>query len=531
MRALLLVVSLVVVVLAPVTALAQAQARPATPAELDARLAKLQAELDQLAHDSASLPELQKTVGELAAQVTALRQDVDKLAHVDAGHADLVARLDALDARVARVGEQVSSTRADLDSRTGPESASEGGGDGGGGGASGGWDEGFRLVEGQRYSLRVSGFLQLRYQLRTDEAAGDGETFPRLRESGFSLRRARLAFEGHVHSPRLTYKLMAEHAGTQVRLLDYYVEGKLPGGAYLRGGQFKVPFAREFMGSESANSFVELPVATDELRYDRDIGVWAGWVGASGRLDVGAGVFNGAGRNVTGNDNLDPLFVVRAQYTVLGKPWKPEEGDLPGTHDLALVLGVSGTFENAPVPAVVGYGDGAFSEASSDPARKLDADVDSDGRRDNVRVSMVGGDLALRWRGLGVEAELYARREDWGAIPTGQPNGLGFGFDPSRSYLGGFAQASYFIVPARLQVGARYSATGVSPLFLGGRKRDEVPPDDRRRECTALLSYYRYGHGIELSLMYSFLDWYNRGGNDQKGLGEHRVIVETQVAF
>jgi hypothetical protein len=526
MRALASVGGLVIV-LASLPALAQPKpAAPAAPAAtVGARLDRIEAALAELQKDTASLPELQKTVGDLAAEVAALRQDVDRLGHASAGQTDLVARLDALDARVARLGEQASATRADLDSRTSPEASSTGGASF----ASGAWDDGFHLVDGERYSLRATGYLQLRYTLRTDEAASGGDSFPELRESGFSLRRARLAVDGHVHSPRLGYRLMAEYAGTNVRLLDYFIEGQLPHGGYLRGGQFKVPFAREFMGAESASSFVELPVATDELRYDRDLGVLAGWVGVGGRLDVSVGIFNGAGRNVSKNDNLDPLLVARVQATLLGQPWKPEEGDLPGTHDPALVMGVSGTFENAPVPSVVGYGDAVLSENASDPALRLDTDVDGDGRRDNVRVSMVGVDLAFRVRGLGVEAELYGRAEDWGAIASGQTNGLGF--DPTRHYAGGFAQASYFVLPGRLQVGARYSSTGVSPLLLGGRTRDAAPEDDRRREITGLVSCYHLGHGLEATLMYSFLDWANRGGNDKAGLGEHRVILETQVAF
>jgi hypothetical protein len=495
-------------------------------ASVAARLDRIEAALAELQKDSAGLPELQKTVGDLAAEVAALRQDVDKLDHANAGQADLVTRLDALDARVARLGEQASATRADLDARTGPEASSTAGG---ASFASGAWDDGFHLVDGPRYSLRVTGYLQLRYTLRTDEAAGRDESFPELRESGFALRRARLGLDGHVHSPRLTYRLMAEYAGASVRLLDYYIEGQLPHGGYLRGGQFKLPFARAFMGSEGANSFLELPVATDELRYDRDLGVLAGWVGVGGRVDASIGVFNGAGRNVGKNDNLDPLLVARVQATLLGKPWKPEEGDLPGTHDPSLVVGVSGTFENAPLPSSVGYGDAVLTDGASDPALRLDTDVDGDGRRDNVRVSMVGVDLAFRFRGLGVEAELYGRAEDWGAIADGQTNSLGF--DPTRHYAGGFVQASYFVVPGRLQLGARYASTGVSPLLLGGRTRDAVPEADRRREVTGLVSYDRLGHGIEATLMYSFLDWYDRGGNDPKGAGEHRVIVETQVAF
>jgi Phosphate-selective porin O and P len=477
MRALPVVVLVMLVPLA-----ARAQNKPVTLADVDARLSKLEAQLDELRARPVDVAALEKTVGELAAQVAALRQDLDRLGRAQAGQPDLVARLDALDAKVAALGEQVSSTRADLESRTGPESVAQAGEDG--------------VIAG--VGLRVSGLLQLRYQLRTDEAAGAGESFPRLRESDFLLRRARLGVGGRVYSRRLAWQAEVEAGQGQVRLLEYFVDADVGHGLYARAGRFKLPFSHELLVDEADLAFAELPVATEELGYERDLGLLVGW---RGLVDASVGVFNGG-------DNLDPVLVGRVQYT--RDPW--------------LVVGVSGTFENAPVPGIVGYGDTALSENAADDAQRLAVDVDMDGRRDNVRVLMVGGDLGLGWRRLGLQAELYARQEDWGAIADGQPGG-GFGFDPDRWYVGGFVQATYFVLPERLQLGARASRTQVSPILLG-RARDEAPVSDARREWTALVAYRRWGHGLVVRGMYSFLDW-----EDATGVGEHRVVVEGQVGF
>ena len=118
---------------------------------------------------------------------------------------------------------------------------------------------------------------------------------------------------------------------------------------------------------------------------------------------------------------------------------------------VALYLGSAVTWENAPVPTL--FADGTV-------AVTLNTDVDGDGDRDNVGVTQVSAELGFRYRGLGVEAELYQRWEDWGAIPDGQTTPLTIDDD----HLGWFAQASYFVLPERFQLGARLSWADVSPL-------------------------------------------------------------------
>jgi hypothetical protein len=307
-------------------------------------------------------------------------------------------------------------------------------------------------------------------------------------------------------------------------MLDYLVEGKL-GPVTLRAGQYKVPFSRIDIASDETMSFLERAIAADEFRYDRDIGITAAGKWLGGRIEAIAGIFNGAGENVGRNDNRDPLFVLRVAGTPLGTPWKFEEGDNKNTEKPALSIGAAVTFENAPVPDAYDYASAASTAPEAGGA--LNTDVDADGVRDNVRVVQATADVAFRFRGFGVEAEGYLRKESWGLIGEGQTTP----FEPDDTFLGWFVQASYFVVPSRFQLGARASWTEVSPLTLAGRTRSAPPVSDTARELSAIISYYRHAHSIELTAMYSFIDWGNEDGANPKGVGEQRLIVECQIGF
>jgi hypothetical protein len=238
-----------------------------------------------------------------------------------------------------------------------------------------------------------------------------------------------------------------------------------------------------------------------------------------------AALLNGAGKNVAGNDNKDPLLVARVAVTPLGKPSKGEEGDLDRTPSPALSIGVGATFENTPVPSDYRYGNAAVTEQYT--GTTFDTDVDDRDGRDNVQVIQIGIDLAFRFRGLGVEAEAYWRKENWGKIGEGQTPS----FTPDDELRGMFAQASYFILPGLFQVGGRVSFTEISPLGIGGKTKTTPAYSDQRREFSLLAAYYRHRHGIELSAMYSFLDWGDEHGPTPLGVGEQRFLLEAQVGF
>jgi hypothetical protein len=500
--------------------------KAATLPELDGRVTRLSADVEELKKLTVELPTLQRTVNDISAQLTALKQEVETFRKVNQAEMDERARLDQLDRRITVLSQQVSGMRSELQAQGAPEASSPFG--------AATYKEGFLLAtQDGAFSLRIKSYLQLRYLLRTAESdAGDVE------ESSIFLRRARLIFDGTAWSPRLGYKLMADFGQGNVRLLDFTIEGKLHDLVSLRGGQFKNPFSRNFVNSADQLSFVERPIATEEFRYDRDIGLMA-IVKPHPRIEANLALFNGAGPNVRANDNIDPLIVARVQGAILGMPWKAEEGDPDNTPSPALLVGASGSFENTPAPTEYGYREGMPAAQAVGDEDGL-VDVDGDGEHDNVRVMQLALDVAFRWRGLGVEGEAYFRQEDWGTIGQGQTPP----FTPNEAYQGGFVQATYFLQPGRYQLGARAAFAEVSPLSIGGKRRSTatcsfagveeectLPLSDLRTELTVMAAYYRHRHGIELTAMYSFLDWATRDGMDPVDAGEHRFVVESQLSF
>jgi hypothetical protein len=422
--------------------------------------------------------------------------------------AQVIERLDVLERKVTILGEEASATRNELEARTGPESQAGAG-------------EGTVLLAGPKGELRVAVFAQLRYALELAEKAPDGSG-PELLTQGFAVRRARATLAGWAWDPRVTYQLQLEYAGNAARATDAYMEVALPcGGLSLRAGQFKVPFSWIVMASDQNMSFVERPVMTEELAYDRDIGVALnGHVSRAGArffpdLEYSLAGFNGAGRAVA-NDNRDLLLAGHVRMTLLGKPWK-DEGDLAGAKDFGLALELDATWENAPVPSLAGTAAAPLT---------LDTDIDGDGKRDNVAVTQAVVGLSARWHGVSLDAEHVFRHEDWGAIGAGQSPA----FSPRDSLGGFYVQAQWFVWPEHLQLGARYGDSDVSPVLVQ-RQRSTAPLADQRSEFSAIASYHRWAHGFELTLMYSFLDWKSSDGSAAAGLGEHRFILETQVAF
>jgi hypothetical protein len=491
---------------------AHAQAKPPV-APLEARLTQLAADVELLRVMAAEVPTLQKAIADALAELKVLREmaeGLEKGRHTS-GHER--ARVDALEARATRVAEEVATLRATVQAELAPEARARAGG-------IVRYDDGFVLeADGGRFTLRAAGYLQLRYALglredpllvRDDRA---DSVLAHVRDNGFALRRARLALDGGLYDRAVLYRLELE-LSEDVVLKEASVAGLVGWGVRLEAGLLKVPFARTFLVDARALSFPERSVATDEFRYDRDLGVTATWQPQSPLLQATVGVFNGTPSEVeTTPPNVDPLLVLRLGSTPLGAPSADvEEGDFEDTHKPSLTIGLGLTFENAPVPGT------------------SEVDLDRDGAHDNVRVVQASADVAFRWRRLGVEAEGYARMEAWGGVPTKMPKVVE-GFLLRDTYWGGVVQASYFVLPQRFQLGARASYSQLSPLVLAGKTRRELPSVtgydwNATYELSALAAYYRHRRNIALQGLYTYRELV-----DLPSQGEHRVIVQSQVAF
>lgn len=158
-------------------------------------------------------------------------------------------------------------------------------------------------------SIQVSGFTHIRYQ-NLDEAG---------KMDGFDLRRARLDIRGSI-SPYWSYRLHTDFA-TTTRIIDAYAECKIADYLNVQIGQTKIPLSFESNIQPSKLEFADWSLAIDALtsrakdvignNAGRDIGVMVlgSFLKVKDRylFDYRAGIFNGAGSNVSDNNEAKDL--------------------------------------------------------------------------------------------------------------------------------------------------------------------------------------------------------------------------------
>lgn len=175
-----------------------------------------------------------------------------------------------------------------------------------------GYDGKFSLADAAgNYRLNISGFTQTRYTVNVrDRANGeDGRSFQTGGDDispGFAIRRATLRFDGHVIDPALTYAVRASldnsvvngqdvqavyptdpSAGVSVtttqtadaRLIfdDVFFRYQFAPTLYVKWGQFKVPFAKEELNSETFSLTADRSVVNAFFTQDRSQGVEVGY--------------------------------------------------------------------------------------------------------------------------------------------------------------------------------------------------------------------------------------------------------------
>lgn len=117
-----------------------------------------------------------------------------------------------------------------------------------------GYDNGFYLGSADGNNLlRIRGMIQSRYVFNTrDDSGGDDS------RGGFEIARTRFAFTGHVIDPTWQYMIWTgHHYDGGAMLLDAWIKKDLGSGWAVTAGQFKVPFWREYLVSETKQQFVE----------------------------------------------------------------------------------------------------------------------------------------------------------------------------------------------------------------------------------------------------------------------------------
>ena len=147
--------------------------------------------------------------------------------------------------------------------------------------------------------IQLSGYTQVRYRFQQDSKSVDE----------FDIRRARLDIRGNV-SPYLSYRLQTDFAVTP-KLLDAYGEIKINDYLNFTIGQAKIPFSLENLASSNKMESIDRSQVVEALvarskdtignHNGRDIGLQVG--GSFGKIknrvlfDYKIGVFNGSGIN------------------------------------------------------------------------------------------------------------------------------------------------------------------------------------------------------------------------------------------
>lgn len=343
--------------------------------------------------------------------------------------------------------------------------------------------------------LTLGGFLQTQYEAG-DVFAFEGRFGSAAIKDRFRLRRARITAAGDF-AEQFDFKLEGEFQQTDTALTIRDATGKLLGSNSTRTGfsgtdlfinwhrypefnvkigQYKAPFGLEQLTPDTKLYSLERSLATAALTPERQVGVmiWGKpftnvFPDQKDFLTYSLGMFNGNGRNVTVNDNNEYMYVGRLEL----QPWK---GQMFG-QDAWVKFGVNGLTSRddpgtilTPVGPVRVNGDGSLASFTAPSAAKREA---------------YGLDAALHLGPFHLIAEYLS--EDFEARSV---NGAPLGFADFRAD-GYYVEGSYFIIPKKLQLMAKYEA------FDPG----QVANDDIQ-SITGGINYYIHGDDIKIMAAY-----------------------------
>lgn len=314
------------------------------------------------------------------------------------------------------------------------------------------------------FELKVNGRIQFRHHAFardvdswTDNA---GITRPISNCNLFDIERGRLTFSGNALSPRLSYFLQLDgdmDDGYSVDVLDYLWGWECSERFQFQLGKRKVPASRQWILSSRNTRLVDRPMANNFFRPDRTTGAFGvGRIGETGHYELMIG--NGyATSNLTPSE-LDARFAYAATNY-----WDPL-----GDFGRELV-----DYEDSATPLVrIGHSAVYAPDDASATGQPLDEEDYvrlTDGTQltatgalaPGVTVSQFdvyfyGVDVAAKWRGWSVDAEVFLRWIDDirgnGPLPLTDLFQRGF-----------YVEGGRFLIPETLDVNVRYSQ--VSGLF------------------------------------------------------------------
>lgn len=341
------------------------------------------------------------------------------------------------------------------------------------------WNKGTRLeFPDTGFTARINTQIQSRYTFTdADEDAGKENT------SSFSLRRARLIVSGTALNNEFSYKLQGDFVGNteddgtkSPELRDAYLQWNAcdeQGG--VRFGQFKTQISRQFNTDSYALQFPDRSVVSEFYDLDRQVGAMAFGNWMDGNLNGSAAIFNGQsdgeGINQPGRDTKH-TGVLAVRGNVLGKMNAYEEGDIDWTEDPAVNVGAA-------------Y---AYSDGSNDLGGGVQ-DVDSHD---------VSIDANFKWQGWSAHGEFFNKSTRPDVGEKAEPTGF-------------YAQGGYFVMPKKLEIGARYAYLDCDD----GKASGACSGLDKVNEVGATINYYFWKHYLKAQLAYMLVNEDNGSDVDE----------------
>jgi Phosphate-selective porin O and P len=487
--------ALLVALGATVGAGSRARAAPAAPASDAALPPSAAAPGDAADRDQAEGAAALHAAQELEVQMLELRRQQEALERERASWDDLRRRLDDLEAR------QAALSRASSDDWTSSTLAGRQLGDG-----VRFSQDGFVIRSpGDRFVVRPGMRLQSLY-LGQLASAGPDDGGANQNASAFRLAHAELLLEGHAVSPRFEYRFELDFADTaHGTIKDAFVQWRAGHAVALRAGQFKVPYGLQTQTWNGHLELVDVAAATSAFTQDRDVGVMVVGRPLAGRLQVQLAAINGPRTPCPPSalrcDAVDLAYAARIVAAPFG-PLPVWEGDLERHASPLVQVGVSGAYQLLPTDVRARTGD-------------MNAALDLDGNHlvDNVGVWLAAAELRAVFRGAAVQGEWFGRREHPGAGVA------------DRDTWGAYGEASYFVLPRRLQVLARVGRTDL-PLY-GATVLERAMAGTRTTEESGGLSAYLRGHDAKLQVDYT----HESTPDATSAPGIHRVRAAVQLAY
>src|SRR5256714_5791336 len=320
------------------------------------------------------------------------------------------------------------------------------------------------LPRGPEIKLTLGGFIQANFE-DGDVSAFEGRFGLTALKDRFRLRRARINLTGEF-AENFDFKVEGDFENsdgisssrTAFSATDIFVNWHQYPEAQIKIGQYKAPFGLEQITPDTSLFTIERCLPTGAITPERQIGIqlWGKpftnlWPEQKDLITYYFGVFNGNGRNTTLNDNNNFMTVGRLELM-------PFKGQVFG-QDASLKFG--GDVMNSR------------DDAGTNISQSLNLKVNADGSLSPF--VLPGADDRTGWSGavwrhigpFDLIGEYFGEDVD-GRTVAGKPPGFS-NFDPSGYYI----QASYFVVPKKLQGVVKWEAP--EPDQLDDDRMDSLP--------------------------------------------------------